>query len=56
MLEGPPSSVGNPLSFLYENMHFLEEIPCNVLSINTFVSNHSFIGACIHGILVHEFF
>jgi hypothetical protein len=56
MLEGPPSSMGNPLSVLYVNMHFLEAIPCNVLSMITFVSNHSLIGPFIHDISVHEFF
>ena len=56
MLEGPPSSMRNPLSFLYANMHFLEVIPCNVLSIITYVSNRSFIGPCIHDISVHELF
>jgi hypothetical protein len=56
MLEGPPSSMGNPLSVLYANMHFLEVIPCNVLSMSTFVSNRSLIGPCVHEISVHEFF
>ena len=56
MLEGPPSSMGNPLSVLYANMHFLEAIPCNMLSMSTFVSNRSLIGPSIHDILVHEFF
>jgi hypothetical protein len=56
MLEGPPSSMGNPLFVLYANMHFLEVIPCNVLSMSTFVSNRSLIGPCVHEILVHEFF
>jgi hypothetical protein len=50
MLEGPPSSMGNPLSFLYENMHFLESIPCNMLSMRKKNSNHSLIGPCIHDI------
>jgi hypothetical protein len=56
MLEGPPSSMGNPLSILYANMHFLEVIPCKVISMSTFVSNRSLIGLCVHEISVHEFF
>ena len=55
-LEGPPSLLKIPLSIFYANMHFLEAIPCNVLSMNTFVSNRSLIGPCIHDISVHEFF
>ena len=56
MLEGPPSSMINPLFVFYANMHFLEVIPSNVLSMSTFVSNRSLIGPCVHEILVHEFF
>ena len=56
MLEGSLSSMRNPLSVLYANMNFLEVIPCNVLSMSTFVSNRSLIGPCIHDISVHEFF
>jgi hypothetical protein len=56
MLEGPPSSMINPLFVFYANMHFLEVIPSNVLSMSTFVSNRSLIGPRVHEILVHEFF
>ena len=56
MLEGPPSLMRNPLSVLYENMHFLEVIPWNVLSMSTFVSDHSLIGPYVHDISVHELF
>ena len=35
--EGPPSSMDVPLSYIYENMHFLEAIPCNVLTMSTFI-------------------
>ena len=56
MLEGPPSLMRNPLPVLYANMHFLEVIPCNVLSMSTFVSNRSLTGPCVYDISVREFF
>ena len=55
-LGGPPSLLKIPLFVLYANMHFLEAIPCNVLSMRTFSSNRSLIGPCIHDISFHEFF